>query len=353
MKGRRIIVVLFAVSLFFAGCSGPDGGQQSRKIVKTAVVEPSVQHKIAEFPGRVIAAREVNMAFKVSGTLQRIIPDEGDFVKKGEIIAIMDDRDYQLQYNAAKAEYANVKAQAERVFTLYADSAATPQAFDNAKYGLAQIEAKYENSKNQLSYTRLSAPFDCYIQKHIMENASVVGAGMPVVTVISASVPEVEINIPASEFADRDNFSEFSATFDFMPGERMALEPVSISPKANANQLYTMKLRFADGRKSYPSPGMNTLVEIVSYGSDSLYTSIPSAALFSQNGKSRVWVLEDGCVHSREVVVSSLNLDGKAIVSSGLETGEQIVSAGVHKLHEGESVQVMDKPSETNVGGLL
>ena len=353
MKNCRIIVALFALSLFIAGCSGSNGEQRSRKIVKTADVEASVQHKIAEFPGRVIAAREVNMAFKVSGTLQGIIPNEGDFVKKGDVIAIMDDRDYKLQYDAAKAEYANIKAQAERVFALYADSAATPQAFDNAKYGLAQIEAKYENSKNQLSYTRLTAPFDCYIQKHVMENGSVVGAGMPVVTVISASVPEVEINIPASEFANRDNFRKFSATFDFLPGERMALEPVSISPKANANQLYTMKLRFKEGRNSYPSPGMNTLVEIVSYSSDSLYTSIPSTALFSQNGKSNVWVLEGGSVHSREVTVSFLSLDGKAIVSSGLEIGEEIVSAGVHKLHEGESVEVMDKPSETNVGGLL
>ena len=293
------------------------------------------------------------MAFKVSGTLQRIIPDEGDFVKKGEIIAIMDDRDYQLQYNAAKAEYANVKAQAERVFALYADSAATPQAFDNAKYGLAQIEAKYENSKNQLSYTRLSAPFDCYIQKHIMENGSVVGAGMPVVTVISASVPEVEINIPASEYANRADFRKFSASFDFRPGERMALKPVSISPKANANQLYTMRLRFERGEKNYPSPGMNTLVEITSYSSDSLYAQIPAPALFSRNGKSYVWLCSDGKVTECEVYVKSLDLDGNAIVSSGIEVGDEVVVAGVHTLHEGDRVSVMEKPSETNIGGLL
>ena len=353
MRNCGNFIALLVLPLLAVGCNGHEKGQTGEKIVKTAIVEQSMQHKVAEFPGRVQAAQEVNLAFKVSGTLQQIVAKEGDFVREGEIIARMDDKDYRLQYDAAQAEHANVKAQAERVFALYADSAVTPQVFDNAKYGLAQMDAKFENAKNQLSYTILRAPFDCYVQKHILDEASVVGAGTPVVTVISAGVPEVEINIPASEYANRADFRKFSASFDFRPGERMALKPVSISPKANANQLYTMRLRFEGGEKNYPSPGMNTLVEITSYSSDSLYAQIPAPALFSRNGKSYVWLCSGGKVTECEVYVKSLDLDGNAIVSSGIEVGDEVVVAGVHTLHEGDRVSVMEKPSETNIGGLL
>lgn len=352
MKNCRFVISLVILPLL-AACGFSEGGPKGEKIVKSAFVEQSTQHEVAEFPGRVQAAKEVNLAFKVSGTLQQIPVKEGEFVKEGEIVAIMDDKDYRVQYEAVVAEHANVKAQAERVFAIYADSAGTPQLFDNARYGLAQMEAKLENARNQLSYTLLRAPFDCYVQKHIVEQGSVVAAGMPVITIISAGVPEVEINIPASEYINRANFREFSASFDFMPGKRMELRPVSIAPKANANQLYTMRLRFVNNDGEYPSAGMNTLVQIKSYSNDSLYTMVPASALFSREGRSYLWLCRDGVVTEREVSVKSLDLEGHAILKSGVAAGDEIVVAGVHTLHEGERVRIMPKVSGSNVGGLL
>lgn len=352
MKNCKFVISLVILPLL-AACGFSERGQKGEKTVKSAFVEQSMQHEVAEFPGRVQAAKEVSLAFKVSGTLQQIPVKEGEFVKEGEIVAIMDDKDYRVQYDAVVAEHANVKAQAERVFAIYADSAGTPQLYDNARYGLAQMEAKLENARNQLSYTLLRAPFDCYVQKRIMEQASVVAAGMPVITIISAGAPEVEINIPASEYINRANFREFSASFDFMPGKRMELRPVSIAPKANANQLYTMRLRFVNNDGGYPSAGMNTLVQISSYSNDSLYTRVPASALFSRDGRSYLWLCGDGAVTEREVSVKSLDLDGYAILKSGVAAGDEVVVAGVHTLHEGDRVRIMPKVSESNVGGLL
>ena len=146
---------------------------------------------------------------------------------------------------------------------LYADGAATPDAYDKARYGLQQITAKYENSRNQLADTEIRMPFDGYVQKRLFDPSTVVGAGMPVLTVVSAEAPEIEINIPGSEYVRRSEFDGFEAAFDFWPGRRIPLRLRSISPKANANQLYTLRLGVPADLRPLPSPGMNTMVTIV------------------------------------------------------------------------------------------
>ena len=220
------------------GCSGRPEGAVRLPIVRIDTVGVYGTPRTVQFPGCVRAAQEVNAAFKVGGTLRTIFAEEGEFVRRGAPLAALDARDYRLQAEAAEAEYKRVKAEAERVMALYADGAATPDAYDKARYGLQQITAKYENSRNQLADTEIRMPFDGYVQKRLFDPSTVVGAGMPVLTVVSAEAPEIEINIPGSEYVRRSEFDGFEAAFDFWPGKRIPLRLRSISPKANANQLY-------------------------------------------------------------------------------------------------------------------
>lgn len=341
------------LALLFTGCSSRGNNGEKAIKVQTSIVQAANEHRIIEFPGRVKAADQVDLAFKVSGTIMKFYVDEGDFVKEGTLLVEMDPKDYKLQYDAAKAEYNSVKAQAGRVMALYADSVATPDNYDKARYGLEQITAKYENAKNQLSYTRIYAPYDCYIQKRLADVSSVTGAGMPVLAVISSSLPEVDINIPGAEYLHRDDFRAFSARFDFL--DRVYdLSMLSISPDANANQLYRVRLRFKGGYDRYPSPGMNTMVTIKCRERDSVYTTIPSTALFAEEGNSMVWIVRpDSTISKRSVDVETLLLNGNALISKGLTEGETVVTAGVSKLHNNQKVENMGMPSKTNVGGLL
>ena len=170
-----------------------------------------------EFPGRVVAAEEVNMAFKVSGNLKEVYVNEGSKVSKGQLIAEIDPRDYQVQLDATEAEYHSVKAEAERVIALYSDSVATADEYDKARYGLKHITAKLENAKNQMSDTKIYAPFNGFVQKRLYDPPTVVAAGMPVITLVSNGKQEVEINIPSSTFMNRKNIIYAYAKFDYLP----------------------------------------------------------------------------------------------------------------------------------------
>lgn len=338
-----------------SSCSNRKTGEADIANVRLFTVENADNTSVQEFPGRVKAAEEVSMAFKVSGTLKRVCVEDGSRVSAGQLVAEIAPRDYQVQFDATEAEYLKVKAEAERVMALYADSVSTADAYDKARYGLKQITAKYENARNQLADTKIYAPFNGFVQKRLFDPPTVLAAGMPVVTIVSGGRQEVEINIPASAYMRRHEMMSFQASFDFLPGQKIPLRLISIAPKANANQLYTVRLALPQEVSPQPSPGMNTMVSIATQMEGGEQTGIPSSAVFTKGGKSCVWVYNEknGTVELRTVSVERLHTDGTTIVTEGLAAGERIVVVGVHKLTDKQKVKPLEDESATNVGGLL
>ena len=342
--------------LCIASCSSRGNQVPKSQTVKIDTVTSAGEQSVMQFPGKVKAAQDVSLAFRVSGTIHRLPVSEGTHVRQGQLLAELDPTDYQIQLDATEAEYQQIKAEAERVIALYNDNGTTPNAYDKAVYGLKQITAKRKHHQDQLAYTRLYAPFSGIVQKCLFETHETVGAGMPVVSMIGNATPEVEINLPAAEFIRRDAFDSYHCTFDIYPGKVYPLKFISITPKANSNQLYTMRLQLASEGLPLPSPGMNAMVSIICKSSESNLLAIPATAILKRGEKTFVFVYQDSQKNLalREVELARLQSDGSAIVTSQqLRAGDVIVASGVHHLEEGELVRPLPAPSPTNVGGML
>ncbi len=300
----------------------------------------------SQYPGRVKAASEADVAFRVAGQIQQIAVSQGQFVRKGTVIARLDDRDYRTQLAATEAEYNRIKAEADRVIELYKKQSATPNDYDKAVYGLQQITAKLEAHRNALEDTRLKAPFDGYIQKRHFDAGETVSAGFPIVSMISSETPEVEINIPTADFIRRGEFRSATATIDIYPDQVYHLELIGINQKANLNQLYTTRFRIEGSPR--PAPGMAAMVTIDYNTSTDALVQIPLSAL----NEDTVWVVEQNKVIRKPVTVKKLKSNGTVLVN-GLVDGEIVVSGGTNSLKEGQQVEILPGISETNQGGIL
>lgn len=357
MRQYGFFLVVGTLSLLLSACNNGSNQTTKPKTIKTEEVIFSDETSVMQYPGKVKSSQDAGLSFKVSGTLQKIFVKDGQRVKKGQLIAELDPIDYQVQFDATEAEYKQVKAEAERVIALYKDGGTTPNNYDKAVYGLKQITAKYKHHKDQLAYTKMYAPYDGIIDKHYFEEHEIVGAGMPLLSLVGAATPEVEISLPAQDYVKREKFTSYTCTFDVYPGISYKLEPKSISPKANANQLYTMTFKLVADNKPLPSVGMNTMVTIASAKNGDVETYIvPSTAVFETDGVSRVFVYEanSSTVKAVEINLTFLKSNGSSeITSPQLKRGDLVVSSGVHHLKDGESVRLITTTSKTNVGGLL
>ena len=236
---KRIYWVLASITTcLLASCNSSTKDAREYQTVKIDTVTSANGQTYLQYPGKVKAAQDISLAFRVSGTIRKIYVKDGARVQVGQLLAELDPTDYQVQLDATEAEYKQIKAEAERVMALYKENGTTPSANDKAVYGLKQITAKYQHHKDQLGYTRLYAPFNGYIQKRLFEAHETIGAGMPVLSMISGGAPEVEINLPAAEYIRREQFNQYHCTFDIYPDRSYPLKLISVTPKANANQLY-------------------------------------------------------------------------------------------------------------------
>lgn len=344
-----VAIVLLAVS-----CGRQKNQKKDYNTVKIDTVEAAESSMLLHFPGKVVASEEVGLSFKVSGTIAKIYVDEGSKVRTGQLLALMDTTDYRIQLDATQAEYDQVKADAQRVISLYDQKVTTKQNYDKAVYGLKQIEAKYNNHKNQLAYCRLYAPVAGTIQAKNFEQGENVSAGMPVLTMVGGGAPEVVINIPAADYIRRAEFESYDCSFDIFPSVKYDLKLLSVSPKANANQLYNLRFQVQKGEGQMPSPGMNTNVNIHCSKNGVSSFKVPAGGIFVENDTEYVFVLRDCVLEKRQVATERLLSDGDAIVTSDmLEVGDTVAASGTHYVKEGEKVRPLEEASKTNIGGLL
>ncbi len=356
---KRIVyvasVLLSAVGI--VSCSKGQAAKEAEPRVEVAVAKSVNENAVTTFTGRTKSASEVNLAFRVSGPIQRVLVKEGDHVSRGQVVAEMDSRDYQVQLAATQAEFEQVKADAERVMALYAEGNTTASNNDKARYGLQQITQKLANHRNQLADTKLRSTIDGYVQTKLHEAGETVSAGMPVLSVFGSGDTEVEIHVSSSDYSHLEQMTNFYCRFDVTGDEKFPLAIVRTSQEANASQLYTIRLKFSGkvDRKKIP-PGMTTMVyaEVADDGTTAA-VNVPSSAVLMEGGKTQVFVYDaaSGTVRMRPVTVSMLNRDGTAQVDSGLKAGDKVVASGVHHVKDGQKVMLLQKPSTSNVGGLL
>lgn len=347
MKQSKTTIPLLLFALLITGCTNQTKPIEAIRSVKCDTVQGYTPYReVSRFPGSVKAASEVKLSFRISGPIVALRVNEGEFVRKGTILAEMDARDYQTQLSATEAEYHRIKSEADRIMELYHKESIPQNDYDKARFGLQQVSAKLEAHRNAVADTRLVAPFDGYIQKRWMEAGESVSAGMPIVSLLSSETPEVEVKIPTNNFIKRDKFLSASCTIDGFDNQVFELELIGTTPKANLNQLYTTRFRLLGN--SHPAPGMNAVVTLNYHEKESSLHKIAFSAL----NEGMVWVVEENRVSTKKVRVVEVTADGFAWVE-GVQSGELVVTAGIHSLKSGMAVKPLQKKSTTNVGGVL
>lgn len=368
----RVLVLMLGVLL--TGCKKE--APEIIRPVETVLVSSLPEELVYEYPAIVIAENESMLSFKVAGPIEKLEVEVGSYVKKGDVIAKMDTRDYEVQlkafqdkskvaknvYESAKAIATNAKKQYERVEILYKEKAIPKKSYDEALAGVKAATSgelaafsQYqealqgvENSKNQLKDTILIAPYDGYISKKFADEGNVVKGGIPVVTIASIGNKQVRINV-----SERDvkSIPEGKGTFVYEDNlYNLKLAQVG-KVKSIGKMTYPVTFNFEQGDPNLLVDTMG-MVKLSYKTDDKKEVIIPVESIFEKDGKSKVWIYKDGQVTSRDIKMVSPYNNGKIIVE-GVNLGDKIVTRGVHELSDGQKVNEVKAFSETNVGKVL
>lgn len=354
---RRWPYYAVVVAFLFIGtaCKKEQSTLDIPQLVKIAEVGQSGGKSTVSYPGKVKAAENVKLAFRVAGPIKHIYVSEGQHVQKGQLIAEIDPRDYQLQFNATSAEYTQVKGETERIIELYRRGSVSINEYDKAVAAGKRITALYQSHRNALNDTKLKAPFDGYIQNKYFSAPEIVNQGTPVVSMINDDYFEVDVDIPAQDFIRREDFTGFEAIADAFPGKTIPLELLDINQGANYNQLFNARFRLKRDTLRGLAAGMSVTVNISYRPQEEDMTLIPVSALVEKHGRSYVWLFNerDSIVRIMPVEVGQMMKDGLVLVRSDLRNGQKVIAAGVNELKDGQKVRPLPPVPASNIGGLL
>lgn len=348
-------VTVSGVLLAAVACRRPTPVMEISQLVKTTELQRYAGESSTTYPGMIRAASDVKLAFRVAGPILRFHAEVGEFVKKGQVLAEIDPRDYKLQYEATKAEYTQVVGESDRVIQLYRRKSVPVNDYDKAVAAKQRVSSLYQAHRNALNDTKLRAPFDGYVQQKYFDAHEIVNTGTPVLSMINNDYYEVNIDIPSSDFIRREDFEGFYCEADVFPGVRIPLELLDVTRQANYNQLFRIRFRVAPEQKLDLAAGMSVSVTIRFVPGKEGLSVVPISSLFQKKNQSYVWVYDedDEVVTPSAVKIVELHRDGQVIVESSLAPGAVIVSAGVNSLRVGQKVRRLAPTSTSNVGGLL
>lgn len=357
----RIITAGLVLPLL-AACGHSDSKGSEATFHNVFVISPEVASggNVRSYPAKVEEARSISVGFKTPGQIKRILVKEGDHVRAGQLLAVLDTVDYALGVRTLRVQLAQMRSEHERLKQLFATGNITANDYEKASAGLRQLELQLKMNQNKLDYCRLYAPASGVITAKNFENSEMVDAGTPVFELMDNNHLEVVVDLPVSAYMQRANFRGFTATSPHLPGKSYQLSMLSLTPKADNNQLYQLKLTLPSTDVQL-TPGQNLNVEILTEdgallaGAAEQATDIPLSAIVEQKGRPGVWALnpKDSTINFTPVEISGTGEEGKVRVVSGLAPGITIVRAGVHHLKEGEKVKVIKENSATNLGNLL
>lgn len=346
--------LIFAAALMLSACNRQNSGREDI-IHNVYVVEPSgtEDSRARVFSGIVEENSEVNVGFKTAGEIKRVYVKEGMHVKKGQLLAQLDDADYKLGVDALQIQYDQVHDEVERAKKLFEKKSMTAYDYEKASAGLRQLGVQLQANKNKLAYTRLYAPDAGVVESVNFSVGEMVDAGTAVFTLLDVSQKTVMVDIPIGVYVKRGDISEIICSSSHTPGKDYRMSLLSIVPKADGNQLYRMKLGFRESSEDL-TPGMNVEVKIVFREAYDDLVTVPQSAVFKQGDAECVWIVKpDSTVECRKITIDAVNTGKDIKVLSGIAPGERVVRAGVRLLHEGEKVNIIKAPSATNAGGML
>lgn len=303
------------------------------------------------YTGRVEARQVVNLAFERAGKLAKILVDEGDLVKQGEVVARMDTALLEASRDQTAAAVQRILAQVElaklttkRQKGLFEQGHNSEQRYDDARLNLQALQAQLQETQAALQSININiekstlvAPFDAQVGARNADTGSVRDAGMAIVTLLETSNQQARISLPTKRISVLTQLDTVQLSYQ---GQQVAAQIASV--RADVNQA-TRTQDVLLNIQSVTPIAFGELVELELV--DNRYHSgywVPVEALVE--GKKGLWnvfaVVQDGngsLVTRRSVEVIHAETS-RVYVTADLGDAATLVSAGTHRVVPGQYI---------------
>ncbi|MCR5814701.1 MAG: efflux RND transporter periplasmic adaptor subunit [Desulfovibrio sp.] len=361
--GKHFFLYVFCLSLFSSVAWAAD---LPVALVRTMTVKANDITPVVDFVGKTSGSLSVQIRAQVGGILRKRNYQEGDMVKKGDVLFEIAPEEYKASYDQAKAKTAQCRAQYEnarlelnRVMNLFKQNAVSTkdrdQAVSNAnsaKANLEAAEASQEDAKIKLDYAYVIAPVTGYASKEYQTEGNLIstsGDSSLLTEIVQLDPIYVDFSLPHMALLQLQSLvARGFATWTNKPQTKIRFADDSEYQHVGEINFFDHKVdpvtSVVRARASFPNteglvlPGQFVRIAITGPVLTKAIAIPKSSILHTQQGDVVMVVDAENKVKSREVKVL-LNMGDEAILEKGLKPGERIVIEGIGKIRDGQTVK--------------
>jgi membrane fusion protein, multidrug efflux system len=349
-------VVTLAISV--SGCkSAADKKPSSPAAVEVAAVTPRPIRLSDEFNGRVASINSVDVRARVTGYVDNVAYREGDSVKRGDLLFVIDPRPYRDALDSAKASLEREKAaaafaniQAKRAQTLNASNAISQEEYQNRDSDLSQstarvheAEAAVATAELNLSFTEVRSPVDGRTSRAQLTRGNLAQADQTVLTTVVSQDP-----VYVYFDCDEQSYLRFQERVHRGSGVSSA-NPVRVALANETGFPHVGRVDFLDNQVT-PStgtirarvvlpnpdhllaPGLYARVQLESSGAVQALL-VDDRAILTDQDQKYVYVVGPGNVAQRKDVVTGSMADGLRLIRTGLSPGDKVIVSGLQQIY--------------------
>jgi membrane fusion protein (multidrug efflux system) len=297
-------------------------------------------------PGSIEAWTRLELMAKVSGAFTEILVQEGEEVRKGDILAQIEDNDYKIALQRAEASYKLAKANYERDRAMFAKGVIPEAQRDDKEKNMLTAKADLDNAALLLSRTTIKAPIDGVVRRLDAKVGLFLSVGDPIGQILHINKVKGVVGIPESDVAAVRNLDEFQISIQALDnlvvtGKKYFLSP---SPDTTA-RLYKMELEI-DNTSRAVLPGMFIRADIVKRTIPDAIV-IPFYSVISRNNEHFVFIEENGMAKKRIVELGIME-KWMVEIKSGLNVGDRLIIEGHRSIENDQKIEVVKVLTDLN-----
>ena len=326
------------------GPGGPGGGmgEMPPLPVETAHVAVMSLPSQIETVGSLRASESVVMKPEVAGRIQQIQFTEGQHVAAGDLLFTLDPALAQADLTEAQANLDNSKRAFGRANELANRQLIARSEFDTSRATLAVNQARAASMRTRIDKTRIRAPFAGVIGLRDVSVGDYINIGDKLVDLVRLDPMQVDFGIPEVQLGSVAVGQAVKLDVDAFPGQDFSGQIIAIDPMIDtAGHSAHLRARIANTGDKL-RPGLFARVSIV-LGTNPQALMVPEQAIWPVGEVKNVFRVENGAVKLVPVKLGARQ-PGLVEILDGLKAGDEIVTAGQLKLHEGMKVMPLPSP---------
>lgn len=336
-SGRIVLLVVFialagsASWLMMQDNTGSERGRRGGGAVSvvTKAVELREFSDIVEALGTARARESVVLTPRVSDTVRQVAFEDGQMVKKGDLLVALEDAEEAAQLSEAQANLREAQSQFARTEDLVTRGNASTATLDAQRRRVAEARFRLVAAEARMADRRIVAPFDGVLGLRQVSEGSLITQNNPITTIDSIDIINLDFSVPERFIATLAPGQKVNARVEAYPGRVFEGVIGTVDNRVDPVTRSVIVRASIPNKDNALRPGLLMTVEVISRTWQGL--SVPEESVVPSGGRAYVFVTNDGVADRREVTLG-IRRPGYVEVTDGLSAGERVVVEGTMRL---------------------